>query len=72
MVIMKRVNNIIEYDVTEIKNVAKLIKQVPTNFINEEQNHITDEFIEYALPLIQGEIQIPFENGVPKIYRLKR
>ena len=27
---------------------------------------------EYALPLIQGEVQVPFENGVPVFARLQR
>ena len=72
MVIMTRVNGEITYDVTDISNVAKLVKCVPLEFINEEQNNITDKFLEYALPLIKGEIQIPFENGLPKIYRLKK
>ena len=41
-------------------------------YINEEQNNVTDKFIEYALPLIQGEVYIPYENGLPKVYRLKK
>ena len=71
MVIMKRNNDQIEYDITPLENVAKLVKTVPSEYINEEQNNINDKFLEYALPLIQGEVQLIFEKGLPKVYRLK-
>ena len=72
MVIMKRCNDEINYDITPLENVAKLVKTVPSEYINEEQNNINDKFLEYALPLIQGEVQLIFENGLPKVYRLKK
>jgi 6-phosphofructokinase 1 len=27
-------------------------------------------FYKYALPLIQGEVQVPYENGVPDLVQL--
>jgi 6-phosphofructokinase 1 len=29
-------------------------------------------FIKYALPLIQGEVEVPFENGMPQYIELKK
>ena len=29
-------------------------------------------FIKYALPLIQGEVAVPFENGMPQYIELKK
>ncbi len=49
-----------------IESVANLEKTVPDAFINEAGNDVTEAFIEYALPLITGEIVPEFENGVPK------
>ena len=40
--------------------------------LNEEGNNVTDEFIEYVVPLIQGELETPYEHGMPKYARLKR
>ena len=37
-----------------------------------EGNFITDEFLDYILPLVQGEIILPFENGFPKFFKLKK
>ena len=31
-----------------------------------------EKFIEYALPLIQGEVKVPVEGGLPKYVVLER
>lgn len=54
---------IIENKVCEVANKEKL---VPDEFINENSNDVTDKFIKYCKPLIEGEPQIIFENGLPK------
>jgi len=52
--------------------VANLEKKVPLEWINAEGNGLTQEFIDYALPLIQGEPDRPTENSLPRYARLKR
>ena len=49
----------------DIKGIANEENKVPDSFISAGGNDVTDEFIAYALPLIQGEIAIPMENGLP-------
>lgn len=49
----------------DIKGIANAEHKVPDEYINAEGNDITDEFITYALPLIQGEINVPMKNGLP-------
>lgn len=56
----------------DLSDVANTEKKVPLEMINEEGNGLTDKYIEYALPLIQGEPKITFENGVPRFARLKK
>ena len=34
-------------------------------FINEAGNHVTDACCAYLLPLIQGEVNARFEDGLP-------
>ncbi len=51
---------------------ANYEKKVPLEWINKEHNGVTKEFIDYALPLIQGETYIPKENGLPRFARLKK
>ena len=45
-------------------------KKVPMEWINEEGNDIKDELLTYLKTLIQGEVQIPYENGIPKRFIL--
>ena len=45
-------------------------KKFPKEWISAAGNDITDDFLAYALPLIQGEPKRVMENGVPKyLYR---
>ncbi len=51
---------------------ANTEKTVPAEWINEEGNFVTNEFIEYALPLIQGDSHPPYVDGLPKFAKLKK
>ena len=52
--------------------VANAEKKVPLEWITEGQNFVTDDFIDYALPLIQGEPERPVECSLPRYARLKK
>ena len=54
---------------SEVANVEKL---GPREWINKEGNNVNEKFIEYAMPLIQGQVEQTFENGMPKYAHLKR
>ncbi len=56
----------------ELSLVANTEKKVPLEWINEEGNFVTQGFIDYCLPLIQGETQMVKEDGLPRFVRLKR
>jgi 6-phosphofructokinase 1 len=47
-------------------------RKVPREWINAEGNYVTREFIDYALPLIQGAPERALENGLPRFARLNR
>ena len=54
------------YAPKDVANIANAVRSVPRDFINERGNNVTDECLEYILPLIQGEIETRFEKGLPK------
>ena len=54
-----------------LTDVANTEKKVPIEWINAGHNGVTQAFIDYALPLIQGETQMRKENGLPRFARLK-
>lgn len=69
VVVMKRKSNnpyTIDYELTGVENIANLKKEVPREWINEEGDYVTQAFIDYVRPLIEGEVEPEFENGLPK------
>ena len=55
-----------------LTEVANTEKKVPLEWIKEDDTGLTDEFVKYALPLIQGESKPPMENGLPRFAKLKK
>ena len=51
---------------------ANAEKTVPREWITEAGTYVTKEFIDYALPLIQGESKRVIENGLPRFAKLKK
>lgn len=49
-----------------VSEIANKVKTVPDAYINAQGNGITEEGIRYLAPLIVGERQPVFENGMPK------
>ena len=65
----KYVCNIKLFDLSEVANAEK---KVPREWINAEGNGIEKGFIDYALPLIQGETKLPKVDGLPDFVHLKK
>ena len=55
----------VTYGSSPVCDIANLAKEVPASFINERGNNLTEEMINYLRPLIQGEMPIVYENGLP-------
>ena len=55
-----------------LTDVANTENKVPREWINAEGNGVEQAFIDYALPLIQGEPNLPKENGLPRFAKLKK
>ncbi len=55
----------ISYEAKTIANIANMVKTVPTEYITEDGSNVTDECLEYILPMIQGEAKNYYENGLP-------
>lgn len=68
MVTMNRISDTpyqIEYGYAEIKHIANEAKSVPAEWINDAGNDIKQPLIDYLTPLIQGEVDVTYENGMP-------
>ena len=56
----------------DLDKVANFEKKFPKEWINAEGNYVTDDFIKYCLPLIQGETPMVKEDGLPRFCNLKK
>ena len=69
MVVLKRLSDDPYQCGTEVKDVHKIAndeKLVPRNWVNEEGTYVTNEFISYVGPLIQGDVSPVMVDGIPR------
>lgn len=50
----------------DVNDICNQEKTVPLTWIAENGADVTDDFIKYTMPLIQGNVHVPVENGMPK------
>ena len=62
----------IDYKLVPLSACANTEKTVPLEWITENGTNVSKEFIDYALPLIQGESRTPCVNGLPRFANLKK
>lgn len=61
-----------EYKLLPLELAANTEKTVPLEWITENGTYVSDEFVSYALPLIQGECGMKKEDGLPRFAKLKK
>ncbi|MDD3178940.1 MAG: 6-phosphofructokinase [Opitutaceae bacterium] len=61
-----------ETGLTALTEVANNAKKIPREWISEDGVAMNFQFARYAQPLIQGEVTVPFENGLPSFIRLHK
>ena len=69
MVILDRISDDPYQCTTSLQNVHKVSnveKTVPREWINKEGTYVTEEFIDYVRPLIQGDVPPIMVNGIPR------
>ncbi len=55
----------IDYVAEDVNLICNQEKTVPLEWITEDGSDIGKEFIDYAFPLIQGEVSVPTKDGLP-------
>ena len=60
-----------ECGIEDVNNICNEEKTVPLDWITSDASDVTEAFINYARPLIQGAVEIPYgEDGLPAfVYR---
>ena len=52
----------------ELSKVANAVKCVPQKYISQDGAHITSKFDEYILPIVEGEVKLNYEYGIPRYF----
>ena len=69
MVVIVRTSDDPYQSTTEVKDVHKIAndeKLVPREWLNKEGDYVTDEFVSYVRPLIQGDVSPIMVDGIPR------
>ena len=69
MVVLERLSDDPYQCGTEVKDVHKIAndeKLVPREWINEEGTYVTEDFLTYVKPLIQGDVSPIMVDGIPR------
>lgn len=61
----------VEYQLHPLCDCALVEKQVPLEMINATLNGVNEKFIEYVLPLIQGEHPPKYKDGIQQFSKFK-
>ncbi|MBO5154630.1 MAG: 6-phosphofructokinase [Eubacterium sp.] len=69
MVVIVRTSDDPYQSTTEVKDVHKIAndeKLVPREWMNKEGDYVTEEFVSYVRPLIQGDVSPIMVDGIPR------
>ncbi|MDD3999783.1 MAG: 6-phosphofructokinase [Bacilli bacterium] len=62
----------INYELLNLEYCANTEKTIPSSWIKIDRSGLTEEFYDYALPLIQDDNNQTLEDGLPRYARLKK
>lgn len=69
MVVLQRLSDDPYQCGTEVKDVHKIAndeKLVPRNWVSKDGTYVTNEFVSYVKPLIQGDVSPVMVDGIPR------
>jgi 6-phosphofructokinase 1 len=55
-----------------LSDIANVEHFIPKDWISEDGFLPNEKFVQYVLPLIEGEVKVPMENGLPKFVTLDK
>jgi hypothetical protein len=59
-------------DLQPLQDIANVEHLVPRDWLSADGFMRNEKFIEYARPLIEGEVKAPTEGGLPKFVVLEK
>jgi ATP-dependent phosphofructokinase / diphosphate-dependent phosphofructokinase len=59
-------------DLQPLADIANVEHFIPKDWISEDGFMVNEKFVEYAAPLVEGEVHVPTEGGLPKFVVLEK
>jgi 6-phosphofructokinase 1 len=59
-------------DLQPLGDIANVEHFLPNDWISEDGLMVNEKFVEYATPLVEGEVKVPTEGGLPKYVALEK
>ncbi|MDR0428841.1 MAG: 6-phosphofructokinase [Puniceicoccales bacterium] len=60
----------VSYGLTNLDEIAGKVKEFPQAWIDESGSMISNNFMRYVAPLMQGEVEVPHKGGLPEYVHL--
>ncbi|MDR1438180.1 MAG: 6-phosphofructokinase [Puniceicoccales bacterium] len=60
----------VSYGLTPLDEIAGKVKEFPQAWIDESGSMISNNFMRYMAPLMQGEVIVPYKGGLPEYVHL--
>ncbi len=72
-IITRTSNEPYSYEISHspVIHIANQAKSVPREWINQAGNDVTEDMLTYLKPLVTGEIELCYENGIPAFPNIK-
>ncbi|OYP47707.1 6-phosphofructokinase, partial [Lachnotalea glycerini] len=68
MVAFKRISDTpyqLTYELVDVNEICNQEKRIPLEWITKQGTDVSNDFISYVQPLIQGNISVSLEDGLP-------
>lgn len=62
----------VEYRTSDVSLIANKVKSVPADYISSSKNYITESGLRYLRPLIEGQCDIKYRDGIPLHFKFKK
>ena len=70
--LVRNAGNTFSTDLQDLNDIANAVHLIPRDWVSEDGFMPNEKFIDYARPLIEGEVKPPIEGGLPKYVTLEK
>ena len=70
--LVRNAGNTFSTDLQDLNDIANAVHLIPRDWVSEDGFMPNEKLIDYARPLIEGEVKAPIEAGLPKYVTLEK